>query len=480
MAPVHVAPGPARRVLIIALNYPPMRGIGTLRPAGFVRHLPEFGWEPTVVTVNDAHLDSHRDPSLTRFIPDDVEVVRVTSPAYFLQHHLRGLRAAVRRTRESRSATSREAAGSRPSFAMRAWLPGRVFATLSDWVFMPHMFLPWSLAVIRRARPLAERADVIFSSALPMGCHLAAAHLARQVGRPWIADFRDLFSSESAGHPTRLHHNLACRLEGWIVRHADRVVTTSDGMTQRMMDLHRPADAGRIVTITNGFDRVLAAGRCPSRPADGRQVMRISHVGRIYGTESRPTFLRALRELIDTGEIPADAVQFELVGHVIPAEVRQIRDFGLEGQCVFRGLLSQHDAFGAMLDADVLLVEASGEGSAIYIRAKLFEYMLTGNPVLGITGPGPMRRVIEETRIGRCATPGNVDETKAAIRFFHELFTQGRLKAWAAQAKVEPFDRRELTHRLARELDSLVDRPAPQSARPSGSAPAARVPRQEG
>ena len=90
-----------------------------------------------------------------------------------------------------------------------------------------------------------------------------------------------------------------------------------------------------------------------------------------------------------------------------------------------------------------------------------------------------MRRVIEETRIGRCATPGNVAEAKAAIRFFHELFTQGRLKAWAAQARVEPFDRRELTHRLARELDSVVDRPAPRSARPNGSAPAARVLRQE-
>lgn len=477
MAPVHVAPSPTRRVLIIALNYPPLRGIGTLRLAGFVRHLPEFGWQPTVVTVHDAHLGPHLDPTLTRIARDDVEVIRVTSPAYFLHHRLRGLRDRFRPTAGSGVAASRADAQPRPSAAMRAWVPARIMAAISDWVFMPHMFLPWALAVIRRARPFAARADAIFSSAMPMGCHIAAGHLARRSGCPWIADFRDLYSSSTKNHPTRLHARVARRLEAWTVHTADRVVTASEAMTEQLIDLHRPADPTRIMTITNGYDRSMVADRRPSRPDDQRQVMRIAHVGRIYGTESRPTFLRALRELIDAGEIRPDAIRFELVGYINPTEQRQVREFGLESVCDFHGLLPQHDAFGMMLDADVLLAEASDEVAAI--PAKIFEYMLTGNPVLGMAGPSPMRRLIEETKIGRCATPGNVDEAKAAIRFFHELFTQGRLKAWAAQAKVEPFDRRELTHRLARELDSLVDRPASRSARPSGSAPAARVPRQE-
>src|SRR5215213_7319329 len=38
-----------RRVLMVAYYFPPLRGIGSVRATKFAEHLPEFGWEPTVL-----------------------------------------------------------------------------------------------------------------------------------------------------------------------------------------------------------------------------------------------------------------------------------------------------------------------------------------------------------------------------------------------------------------------------------------------
>jgi len=40
------------KVLIIAYWYPPKQTIGALRPAKWVKYLPDFGWDPVVITVS--------------------------------------------------------------------------------------------------------------------------------------------------------------------------------------------------------------------------------------------------------------------------------------------------------------------------------------------------------------------------------------------------------------------------------------------
>ena len=37
-------------VLLVAYYYPPLGGVGSRRALAFARHLPEFGFEPVVVT----------------------------------------------------------------------------------------------------------------------------------------------------------------------------------------------------------------------------------------------------------------------------------------------------------------------------------------------------------------------------------------------------------------------------------------------
>src|SRR5436309_15016195 len=41
-----------RKVLLITYHYPPSAAVGAIRPAKFARYLPEFGWQPIVLTIS--------------------------------------------------------------------------------------------------------------------------------------------------------------------------------------------------------------------------------------------------------------------------------------------------------------------------------------------------------------------------------------------------------------------------------------------
>ena len=42
---------PRKKLLVVANPYPPMASAGTTRVVRFLRHLPEHGWEPTVLAA---------------------------------------------------------------------------------------------------------------------------------------------------------------------------------------------------------------------------------------------------------------------------------------------------------------------------------------------------------------------------------------------------------------------------------------------
>src|SRR3954451_7667373 len=73
------------RVLMLARHFPPIGGAGVHRTVGSVRHLPEYGYEPVVVT-GPAPLDEQqnrwepRDAGLLERIPDGAEIHRIPGP----------------------------------------------------------------------------------------------------------------------------------------------------------------------------------------------------------------------------------------------------------------------------------------------------------------------------------------------------------------------------------------------------------------
>src|SRR4029453_11382264 len=72
-----------RRALFIAYTFPPVGGAGVQRTTKFVKYLPQFGWEASVLTVSNPSVPV-RDESLCRDVPASTTIVRARTfePSY--------------------------------------------------------------------------------------------------------------------------------------------------------------------------------------------------------------------------------------------------------------------------------------------------------------------------------------------------------------------------------------------------------------
>lgn len=66
-----------RTILIVAPQFPPCNLAAVHRTRLFARHLPEFGWEPIVLTVGPEYYETSLDWNLMELVPDDLRVERV-------------------------------------------------------------------------------------------------------------------------------------------------------------------------------------------------------------------------------------------------------------------------------------------------------------------------------------------------------------------------------------------------------------------
>jgi len=165
------------RLLVIANPYPPMASAGTTRLVRFLRHLPAEGWQATVVAPRAA------GPAAE---PPGVPVVR--APVPWPKQLLGGGRRATR---------------------------------VNRWVAVPDPYCGWIAPAVCEGRRLLSgaRFDAIFSSSPRPSVHLAAALLARGSGLPWLADYRDPWSTYMfRTYPTAAHRAAHARLEACALR----------------------------------------------------------------------------------------------------------------------------------------------------------------------------------------------------------------------------------------------------------------------
>ncbi|HKO11601.1 MAG TPA: glycosyltransferase [Acidobacteriaceae bacterium] len=66
-----------RRVIIVTSHFPPSNLASVHRSRLFAQHLPEFGWNPVIVTVHHRYYEEALDWDLDRLVPTDLRVERV-------------------------------------------------------------------------------------------------------------------------------------------------------------------------------------------------------------------------------------------------------------------------------------------------------------------------------------------------------------------------------------------------------------------
>ncbi len=443
-----------RRLLLLCYFYPPLGGGGVHRVLGFTRWLPEHGWDCTVVCAGPEDYWV-RDESLVDRIPPATEVIRVPGGSA-LSAWLR-----LRRGRDRRAGSADAAPGAARGDAGRR--SGAVFGglrTLSDWLLLPDSYAGWA----RRARGVAAarlaRGDVsvVLSTSPPDSVHLAALPLARRLGLPWVADFRDPWIGLHFRRPPTAWHAARQRdLERRVLAGADLVLAAS---RTHVDDLER--DAGgrprRVVHLPNGYEPDATA---PLPPAPGDPLhFTLVFSGTLSLMPDVEVLFEALHQLLAQRPEARRRIRVRLAGPFDTDYEDRAVALGLKGIVEFTGPLAHGEARALQRAADLLLLWKP-RGYRTMVPGKTYEYLDAGRPIVALLDEDDEAARLVRRAGGTCLPPGDRERLATEIERRYLAWKEGAgAAAPALPGRPEwlgEHTRSSLSARLATLLDGLAD-----------------------
>ena len=214
--------------------------------------------------------------------------------------------------------------------------------------------------------------------------------------------------------------------------------------------------------ITNGFDecdfKTESEDGCKAQFAAGGpdKDFVITHTG-LFAADGNPTTLwKVLAEKCAKSEAFAKALKIRLVGKTDDVILESLRAEGLEGHLTDMGYQPHSVAVAEQRKASLLILPLRKEPEyKAVLPGKLFEYLASWRPVLGIGQPdGAMSMILNTTKTGLVLDW----EDKASLDRFIELCWQNHLKGalTVEDADISQFTRRNLTRRMAELFNRLT------------------------
>ncbi|MCA9982441.1 MAG: glycosyltransferase, partial [Anaerolineales bacterium] len=270
------------RVLFIAYNFPPHGGAGVQRSLKFVKYLPQFGWQPLVVTTT-AEASPIQDPTLLQDIPPHTPITRI--PGFSIFH----LQQQAQKYRLHRLAVLLNVLLQIPD-PTRFWAK-KIQPTLDD--------------LIRQHQP-----ELIYTTSGPYSAHLAGRWLRQRTNLPWLADFRDPWSQNLLMPYAPGYRALNARLERQVLTTADKITCVSrPWLNDLQQNLgHSP---GKFTVLPNGYDETDL--ETSPLPASGERFI-LTHIGSFYRNRRPDELIQAVEQLVAHGRVPAEKLLIRFIG----------------------------------------------------------------------------------------------------------------------------------------------------------------------
>jgi len=365
------------RVLIVAYHFPPDAEVGAVRPYQIARHLPEFGIEPWVLTVEAAFAETPNAGLVAEGVPED-RIVRtsVDTTGFNLVTGLwksgKRLKARAQTPDESQQPSETPPASGARGLAR-------------DVLAYPDTKIGWLRPAVRAAAEIIgrERFDAILSTSPPRVATLAAARIAREQRIPWIMDVRDPWvgwyhTPTSYYGQNPLLDALQTRLFRRCVRQASLVVHNTERL--RLLTCHMAPDVtAKTRCVPNGIDSAWSAPRDGTRPA----TFRIGYYGQVMGRRNPQAFLKGLRSWLDSRREPTKVEAFFFGSVGFDSIRREAKSLGLEG-CVSLFPPLPRAVVPEEMAKDFALLLLANE-QPLQIPGKTYEYLAAARRILAFT-----------------------------------------------------------------------------------------------
>lgn len=444
-------------ILFVAFEFPPLGGGGVQRSMKFVKYLPEFGYNPIVVTVaaeDYPHvMPRHKvDPSLLQELPESTVIERVHC-------------------------------GNMPPTSNKLIQWARIFFSVSEdfkttWKPYLEQALP---EIIKKYQPVA-----VYVTLPPFAMGTLWRKLMASYDIPLIFDFRDAWSQWCVQvNGTYLHYWAKKKAERKALEAATAVICTSTQIKADFLRVHPAIPENKVNVITNGFDDEIPV--LPATNWSKKDKWVIGYVGNFYYTpESRAAifkpwwkrkphrmlnyvprkedwlyrspyfFLKAIRQLLDDCPAFNNKISIHFAGITPNWLLEQINSFGLEHICTHAGYLNHQQVIDFQKKCDALLITSSKVigGKDYSIAGKTFEYFTIGKPILAFVCEGVQKELLKNSGQSVIFDP---DETSTSAVLLKE-WLEGKIQLQPDHDFIMKHHRKTLTADLAGVINQAIGR----------------------
>jgi glycosyltransferase involved in cell wall biosynthesis len=400
-----------KKVLIITYYWPPAGGPGVQRWLKFVKYLPDFGIQPIVYIPENP----------TYPIIDEALVKEVSDTAIILKHKI--FEPYQLASFLSKNKTKKISSGIIPNQKKQSFLD-KVFLLIRGNLFIPDARVYWVKPSVSFLEKYISENNIgtIITSGPPHSLHLIGLKLKQKLDVKWFADFRDPWTTIGYHKALRLSNyaaNKHKKLERKVLNIADTIIVTSNTTKKEFEAITKKP----IAVITNGYDTENIA----KQALDTKFTL--AHIGSFLSERNPQLLWESLVELVQ--EIPnfKTHLEIKLIGAVSQEVLETINEFGLDSYLNNLGYVSHSEAIAHQRKSQVLLlIEINSEDTKSIIPGKLFEYMVSGRPIIAIGPNGSdFAEIISTTNTGVFFDYSEKMKLKSVLLNFYNQYLEVKL-----------------------------------------------------
>ena len=431
-----------KRVLYITYYFPPSGGSGVQRGLKMVKYLPASNWQPIVLTVDPDHAAYPiLDPALEDDLPTDTRITRTRSwDPYAMYASMMGRK-------------KKDAVGVGFLGADHASTKEKLARWVRANLFLPDARVGWVRFARKAALELAGDPgfDAIVSSGPPHSAHLIGRDIAKATGKPWVADLRDAWPDAAYAEmlpTTRWALKRDLSLRNRALKRANACIAVTEDLASTMQN----ATGAPFSVIRNGFDPEDFAGVEPMK-SEGFTIV---HTGSLAPARDPEPIWNVLANPENEARWPELKLHF--VGNVDPLVLDSARKAGAIHRVQHTPYVPHHEALAQTLGANLLLLPINRVNNAAgIVTGKIYEYLASGRPVLGIGDPnGEAARLLSSSEAGKMLAWDDEEGMALELDRHLEAWRTGQSLNGANPNTIQAFSRKEQAASLAVLLETLI------------------------
>jgi hypothetical protein len=428
-----------KKVLIITYYWPPAGGAGVQRALKFAKYLPQFGWQPIILTVENPDCPVV-DETLLNDIPKECKVYKTKALEPFDLY---------------KKILGKDKSYKIPSDVITKSTNLTLSEKISKWVrlnlFIPDAKIGWKHFAVKEGMKIIqdEKIDLIFATSPPHTIQLIAKKLAKLSKLKWVADFRDPWLE--IVHYQNVKRNYFAKIidnyfERGVLKNSHVLISISNDIVNLFKS---KIGEKKYFVIPNGFDE-----------SDFLQINKtknnkftIAYTGVITKTRVPFAFLSAMNKLVYEDGI--ENIKFVIAGKTCLEFSNAVERYNLKNFVEEKGFLPHHESTKILQSSDILLLIIDDvPNNKGFLTGKIFEYLGSKIPIFAI-GPtnGNANEILKETNSGEMI---NYSDDRKGYELLKKMYNNFSENSFNYKFEAEQYSRKNLTKSLSNIFDEIT------------------------